>query len=146
MTLTLFNNGNDLNVVNKALTQVGQLDVQFKDSSSIINPELLIYGTPPTNFNYFYIPDFKRYYYVTNQYVDLNMIIHLIGHVDVLYTYRNQIYNMVGVATRSESIYNKYLDDNMINTLCYNRFQVKTVGTLGDLGSNYHYSIAVAGG
>lgn len=146
MTLTLFNNPDDLNVVNKNLTQVSQMDVQFKESSSIINPELLIYGTLPTTFNYFYLPEFQRYYYVTDKFVDLNLIIHLIGHVDVLYTYRAKISEMTGVASRSESIYNKYLNDPLMNSLCYDRMQLMKIGQMNsDTQENYNYILAVAG-
>lgn len=86
-------------------------DVTLKDGCNIINPTLVFAGIPnPTAYNYAYIPDFNRYYYVTNweAYRD-RWTVSLA--VDTLASYRDQIGSSHQFIGRSEAAYNGRLVD-----------------------------------
>ena len=63
-------------------------------------------------FNYAYIPEFGRYYYVDPPELDGKEDIFTL-HVDVLMSYSNDIKNSNVIASRS-NFNNKQFDDNMV--------------------------------
>lgn len=86
------------------------IPIDIKNGCSVTNPliELSYEGKPP--FNYFYIPDFGRYYYVTG--MDFVEGLWLVsGKVDVLNSFRSSI-----LATRANILYSSSSSKNMIDT------------------------------
>lgn len=66
------------------------------------------------NENYFEIPKWGRYYFVTDiQYLE-GGIIQLQGHVDVLKTFQKDIEASTQFVSRQENDYNKMIADNLI--------------------------------
>ena len=65
--------------------------------------ELLIVVKNPDYGNYVYIPTFGRYYFITDKQVMKNGLFQLTLKEDVLYTYRDLIYNAVHHITKSSS-------------------------------------------
>jgi hypothetical protein len=92
-------------------------EVILKHDVSIINPVLAVQENYDSyvNFNYFYIPKFKRYYYITN--VDFsNNIAYISGTVDVLASYRVDILNSTQYIIRSQSYWNGNILDSLYPT------------------------------
>lgn len=97
------------------------LEGSFRDESNLINPRILIEYHETFNptkekafkYNYCYIPDFNRFYFINDVRVVRTGVYELIMHVDVLQTYRNDIKKMNGFCKRSESHgdENLYYDD-----------------------------------
>lgn len=97
------------------------LEGSFRDESNLINPKVLIEYKETFNptkenafkYNYCYIPDFNRFYFINDIRVVRTGVYELIMHVDVLQTYRNDIKKMTGYCKRSESNgdQNYYYDD-----------------------------------
>ena len=98
-------------------TQYTMKEVILKHDVSIINPVLAVQENYDNyvNFNYFYIPKFKRYYYITN--VDFsNNIAYISGVVDVLASYRVDILNSTQYIIRSQSYWNGNILDSLYPT------------------------------
>ena len=62
--------------------------------------------------NYAYIPELKRYYFITDIVAVNNTLWELTMHCDVLMSFKDEIYNVDGYVSRNEFSYNKDLVDN----------------------------------
>lgn len=96
----------------KHYTPVGTLTGSVRDAVDIENPTIRVDHVSADTFNYIYVPEFNRYYYVLDRIQVRTGITDLICHVDVLESfYRQFIYSPIIVA-RSDSTYNKYIPDS----------------------------------
>ena len=112
-SMILYKNSSDAHRVDKTnfLEYVGELAGVFRAPCSIVVPEVVIeYGI--VNFNYVYIPIFKRYYYVTNVTYINKGLLRVSLKVDVLMSFKNTIYNQKGLIKRNEFDYNDELVDS----------------------------------
>lgn len=115
MTITLYKNESEKNKINKTLTTVATLTGTLRDSSSIINPEIVIEYDNPTGFNYCFIDAFNRYYFVTNITVINNKLLKLSLKVDVLESFKASILAQNIIIDKSTSNVDEYLpDDNLV--------------------------------
>ena len=110
MTITLYNNTSEKNTIGKNITVVDTLTGTIKEQSSIIHPEITIERTNPTGFNYCYIDEFNRYYYVNDVIVINQNIIRLVLDVDVLESFKNDILSLSCILSGSTTNNDKYLD------------------------------------
>ena len=88
----------------------------LRDKSSIIKPVILIQKPTPLpqgQYNYMYIPDFERYYFIDDIIARVNNVWELYAHVDVLFTYCSSIKNTKCVISKTENFdkANLYLND-----------------------------------
>ena len=111
MTIDLMLNSSEKNKINKTLSTVDSLEGSLKEPSSIINPEITIQRSDPTGFNYCYIPEFGRYYFVTNVTVMHSNIIRLSLTVDVLESFKNQILAQNVIIEKNTNQFDPYLMD-----------------------------------
>ena len=122
MTIQLFNSTAELNVLNKSgsLTLVTTLTGTLREGCNLLDPSIVIqYETLPS-FNYVYIPELNRYYFVKDiDNLKRNLwVIKL--HVDVLMTYRTQILQLEAEVDRNEFDYDLLLqDNNRVNEVVY---------------------------
>lgn len=115
MTITLYRNESEKNKINKTLITVANLTGTLRDSSSIVNPEIVIEYDNPTGFNYCYIDEFNRYYFVTNITVINNKLLKLSLKVDVLESFKTSILAQNIIIDKSTSNVDEYLpDDNLM--------------------------------
>ena len=113
MLVTLYNNSSDKRVLDKNLAEVTTLDCKLKGECSILNPTLII-SIDSVQYNYVYIHDFNRYYYI-DDIVTLNSLLkELTCSIDVRRTYMNEIRNSSAIIARNERYFNQYIPDNMI--------------------------------
>ena len=99
MNILLYKTTNANNDLNKTISDKVELVGALRDASSIIAPSILIQSNP-IGYNYAYIPEFGRYYYIKNitafrkgaYIVDLKC--------DVLMSFREEILHMSGVVSR----------------------------------------------
>lgn len=93
-----------------------------------INPILIVDKdiVDLSDTNYMYIPEFGRYYFITNITGDAGNRAFVHGHVDVLMTYQDEIKQCKCIANRSTSNYNWYLQDSrrLINAYPYNSYHL----------------------
>lgn len=117
---TLYTNDSDNNVVYKSLTNARPYDVIVKTPSNVITPIITITTNDNiSQFNYGYMPDFGRYYYITSIKPIVNGVWEISLKVDVLMTYKNQMGNFEVIIERSASSFTPYLNDPEIKRLAY---------------------------
>ena len=95
--MILYLNKSADNVIGKDLEEVGRVDIRFRADIDIINPQLKIKNNG-LKFNYCYIEQLKRFYFVESVQVR-GRLVELVLNVDVLETYKEDIKN-------SEWVYN----------------------------------------
>lgn len=118
----------------------------LKASTSILRPVIEILTNQSIyTYNYMYISEFERYYFIDDIVSVHNNKWEVSGHVDVLETYKNSILNQQAVIKRQEKLFNLYLDDPEFKT--YNKERVQTKRFSGPSGwtKNLHYVLVVNG-
>lgn len=124
MQIVLMSTNSEKNRLGKTKTTIETLSGSLKNQCSILTPSITIEYIPPANFNYFYIPEFSRYYFVTNITYITNSIVEITGSVDVLDSYEQQIRNNTAVIQRQESLVNFDLFDSEFKTQQNTQLQV----------------------
>lgn len=118
MNIILYQNISEYNAVNKSIHELTTLTGTLREESSIIDPIITISDIDSYvgSMNYAYIPDFNRYYFITNiESVNSNLW-RVSFHVDVLYTYRAQIKSNSAIIERNENQYDLKLNDGLFKT------------------------------
>lgn len=95
----------------KHYTPVGTLTGSVRDAVDIENPTIRIDHAGTDTFNYIYVPEFNRYYYVLDKVQVRTGITDLICHVDVLESFYHQFIYSPIIVSRSDSTYNKFIPD-----------------------------------
>lgn len=134
------------NVADKDFETIDTLTGTLKEETSITNPSIRInYTGALQNVNYFYIPQFQRYYFVTDIRSIRNNIWEISGHCDVLTTALklSSLGDCIGITKKQENKNNLYLNDGSFRV-----YQDPIVTTkLFPAGFNtFSYVLAVAGG
>lgn len=148
MEVNLYENTSENYRITKSITLKASEQCVLKDDCSVENPVIVIKtGNNISGYNYMYIPDFGRYYYIGDIVsIGYNMWeVH--GHVDVLMSYANEIKACNATFKRQENMFNMYLDDPEFHT--YNKSEIVTKlfsGGTTNLNKAMSYILVVAGG
>ena len=112
-TVDLYKNASPVEKIGKDLTdQQSITDVLLKRDTSILRPVLLVNDARGvTDFNYMYISEFDRYYFIDDIRSTHNNIWEISAHVDVSETYKDQILSNQAVIRRQTNKFNTYLND-----------------------------------
>ena len=141
MVIRLYNTTDDNRVVRKKLSGEITKECILKGAVNIVEPIIELQGNI-INSNYCYIPDFKRYYYITDNTLH-NNITTLRLKSDVLMSAYDDIKNLSTIVRRNTNINNKYINDNKYITQQNTRVQTKEFSTVAN---NYSYILLVCGG
>lgn len=118
----------------------------LKDQTSILRPTIRIRTSESIHtYNYMYIAEFERYYFIDDIVSVNNGVWEVSGHVDVLETYKNSILSNDAVIKRQGSQYNTYLNDSEWSVFTYDdviTFKFSASGFQKALS----YLLVVAGG
>ena len=91
MNFRLCVNNSEKNKINKSLTAGVTLSGTLRNESNVVTPSIIINIDNPTIYNYAYIEDFKRYYFITD-YISLRTGIWQINlKSDVLMSFKDSI-------------------------------------------------------
>lgn len=112
MTVQLMVNSSPPNYIVKRGEVIANLEGTLKSPSSVVDVVIDIEGGSPVGFNYMFIPDFNRYYFVTDSVSVNNRLFTVSGHVDALTTYASQIMGFRVITSRQASQYNSYINDS----------------------------------
>ena len=117
---------------------------ELLDNSNNLNPSFRVETTDTgiLKSNYCYWEESNRYYYI--KVTALSYGIYMVtGSVDVLYTYRNAIWNSTGICTRGNT-QNPWLPDDAIQV--QNNRTYEYLSLPGQLEKNLKNILIVAGG
>jgi len=122
-----------------------QYDIHLKQPTSITDP-VIVLQDDWSNFNYFYIPQFTRMYFVTGTRSLSDSIFEVSGHVDTLATYREIIRSMFFFVERSSVNYDMRFNDPCVSVT--QRIVSRNVATtpLGFSTNNGCWIVRIAGG
>lgn len=116
MQAILYVNNSDANKIDKDLTTVTSVNVILKDDTDNLTPILIMSPNIQQTFNYVYLADFDRYYFVNSvSYSQQRYLVSL--SVDVLMSYASDIKSLTVIADRSSSRFNLYQTDGEISFL-----------------------------
>lgn len=87
------------NQLRKNFSQSHVLHCTFNLEYNLINPTLKIATTEDFNYNYCYIPELRRYYFIDRKILRRNAFYELYLTLDVLQTYQQSILQMTGKVT-----------------------------------------------
>ena len=118
MDIKLYYNSSDNRCIKKELLNELLVTGSLKEETSIITPVINIKKTDPVRYNYCYIPDFKRYYYINNIESVRQGIWRLYLQVDPLMSFKTDILALKVVAVKQSLITNgdEYIDDGSLVT------------------------------
>lgn len=115
MDIFFYTSSAEPNSFPKVLGSAIRYQGELRDECDILNPVLTIEGlNPDTTFNYCYIPDFKRYYFITESSVVRTGLIQFNLHVDVLQSWSKEILELEAIISRNEYDFNNHLEDTRV--------------------------------
>lgn len=126
MNITLYNTKSPNNTVNKTLTNAYNITVQLKTPTNVLKPTIILGGVNITGYNYCYIPDFGRYYYISDMATEYANINERTLEVDSLMSWGSGIKGLFAIVERQQNFYNLYLPDLQFPNLAYKRVQTFT--------------------
>lgn len=91
MNLKLYTNVSEKNCIGKKLINETDFQGVLREQSSIINPVIKVQSTELPDFNYAYVPDFKRYYFIVGIRNISTNIWELSLGVDVLESFKSSL-------------------------------------------------------
>lgn len=94
MNIELYVTGSERQALRKTLQNQLSLTGSLRGESSVIRPSFLIETANPSNYNYCFIPDFNRYYFITDITSVRTNIWRIDCSIDVLMSYQAEILNL----------------------------------------------------
>lgn len=135
------------NRLNKAnLSNSIQLSGYFRDEVSVMDPVVKIEtSTNISGYNYAYISDFGRYYFIKNIKAVRTGLWELTLSVDVLMTYQSYLRDIPVIASRAENGYNQMLKDDQRATYEDTRTQTYNFPRSLDANGRKYYLVLTGG-
>lgn len=91
MDITLCVNNSEKNKLGKSLSNFNVFSGALKEETSVTNPAIMMEIENPTGFNYAYIPEFGRYYFIDDMVSVRTGLWKISMKVDVLESFKNSI-------------------------------------------------------
>lgn len=149
MTIGLYYNKSDERKLNKDLETIATYNGYLKNECSIQNPTVFIEGAfnigNNINANYMFLPDYRRYYYITDITQVRANLVKITGRVDVLMSFKDEIQNSIGIVRKQEHNFNLYLDDGSLKVYQDKLIICKEFPN-GFPKKNDHFILVTAGG
>lgn len=133
MTINLYSIAEDPRTMPKTLPEPVAVTGRLRDEQvDVMHPMILMTGTSSQTYNYAYLPDFNRYYFVDPPITERTGLVRLQLHVDVLQTYYTGIMAAPVILDRVSDGYNAFVPDSRRKFYAYTEPQYKKIGSLGD--------------
>lgn len=125
MIINLCNTTDEKNVIDKVLSEFTVFDGSLRSESSIINPVFDVEIDNPSLYNYCFIPEFHRYYYITDVVSVRTNFWRIMLHVDVLKTFADSIKGCRCILANTEETENtQYIDSEIFRSLVKNKTDI----------------------
>ena len=109
-TLKLYKNSSENNDVMKNITEEHIVQGYSRVVVDMLNPVIELAGIEVNQYNYCYVQELNRYYYIENINISPNGVYRLSMRCDVLMTYRDDILASHGLIMKNRE-YNPYTGD-----------------------------------
>jgi hypothetical protein len=114
VTITTYNITADNHVLSPTLTPIqSNISAVHKENTNMLHPTLILSGSVGQAFNYIYISEYGRYYFLKERTYSQQKYICTFD-VDPLRSWKSRIKNLEVIANRSSSYYNTYQKDDSI--------------------------------
>lgn len=114
MDVTLSYTNSPHNKLDKDIFNSYTISGSLRNQSAISKPTIIIEISNPTSYNYVYIPDFNRYYFIDDVVSIRNDIWELHLRCDVLMSFKSEILNSYAIIDHTQSTQtNEYMDSNI---------------------------------
>lgn len=110
MIMKMYNTSDSNNTINKTLSNETEYEIKLKSEADIKTPVVVLHSDNIILFNYAYIPEFHRYYFVDKIELFPNGIYNISLKVDVLESFKTDIANSSGLISKQTNINNYYND------------------------------------
>lgn len=111
MQIKLYKNLSEVNTIGKTLTEESVRTGTLKEGCSVLSPSVVLTGENLSGFNYAYIPQFSRYYFIKEITSVKSGLWEISMRVDVLETYKDSIKANTAILKRQEKIWDMYIND-----------------------------------
>lgn len=112
MQIILYHNYSDADHINKQLSEGVEVSGVLRTESTVIKPIIRMEMQSDITYNYCYIPEWHRFYYIDEINSYRSNIIDLSLRVDPLMSFAQDILNLEVIINKQDSEYtNLYLDD-----------------------------------
>ena len=118
MDVVFYYNQSDDRQINKILDPGETFVGTLRDAVNIMNPVIRFEKADVLRYNYAYIPEFQRYYAITNVVAYREGLFDVSMDVDVLMSFRNHILQLPCVVDKQTDTVNgdEYIDDSSLVT------------------------------
>lgn len=115
MTIQLYKCSAESNRIDKSdfLTYVATITGTLREETSILEPTIILEYISQ-NFNYIFIEEFNRYYFVDDIIIISNKLMSISLSVDVLMSYKDEIKELNGFVLRNEFNFNPFIIDDKL--------------------------------
>ena len=139
MQITLYKTSDENNKIDKTLSSGFSMTGSLRNESNVIRPSILIEIENPTNYNYMYIPEFGRYYFIKEMTSVRTNLWRLDCEVDVLKSYADKIKTLTVIIDKNKdySKTNQYLNDGSFVIENKNAIEIKNFTNGFNDESNY---------
>ena len=146
MNITLYKQTKDRDIIEKKLTEAFNFTAYARKEFDIENPVIVveISAADITKYNYVYIEDFHRYYFINNHRALRTGLYELECEEDYLYTWKESVYSWTVELERAQYDWNLYFKDNAFMALEGHNLNV--IEFPNSLPSTKHNIIIVNGG
>lgn len=120
MNITLCVTPSDINTINKSITNSKVYNGILREGADVLNPILEVSGDNLSEYNYMYIPDFGRYYFVSIKNLNRNLW-EITGKVDPLMSWKSSILGTFVTIDKQEQSTNADLYINDDTWVCENK-------------------------
>lgn len=111
MLMKLYTTKTPNNAIGKVLENETEYNIKFKSKADRTKPVVVLMSETMIDFNYAYIPDFNRYYFVESIEVTPNKIYNISLRCDVLESFKNDILKSSGFVNQQTNP-NKYYNSD----------------------------------
>lgn len=144
MTIKLYRNLSEEIAVTKNITDEITYTGNLRSESSVIDPVIMIEAVNLADYNYAWIEEFHRFYFIRDISSVRTGLWRLTMHVDVLSTYAGYIKDNNAIMSRNSNVWNLYYQDDQFKILNYETIQTKAFST--SLSPSSEFVLIVAGG
>lgn len=126
----LYTNRSDAREIYKDITYVDYVTGVFKNTQNVnrIVVNLETSYSSLASVNYVYLPDFERWYYITEKSVINSSITQVVLETDTLMTYREAIQTFTCLCLRSETKYNRQQVDEKLPRVVKDLVYIREIG------------------